>query len=369
MVKPKPIPYMRPDLPPLASYARLLRGVWKRQRLSNYGPLSARLENEARAWLPVEARDAGACVLSASSGDAALQALVADRLSSIGRDAIDRHVLVSDWTFQSTANAVHRAGGIVQLAGVDEQTLMLDPATVPGPVPRLWLVTLPHGSTVGLKGLLDHARRFNVTVLLDAAHAFRPGMPSGDGAAVSLSGTKVVTGGEGGLVIVRRDRALAIRARLNYGFLDDYNAKLIGGVNGKLDELSAGLALLSMRRFYSGAQKRRKLRALYLQELRDVATFQSFGPADVPKDVVVFFRDAATRQRVDGALAAAGVETKRYFRPLSSQTAYGGDSSPSSPVFERVRALWERSLCLPLFPALTLAQARRVAAIVRTAAR
>jgi dTDP-4-amino-4,6-dideoxygalactose transaminase len=105
------------------------------------------------------------------------------------------------------------------------------------------------------------------------------------------------------------------------------------------------------------ARYRRALAAvpgLRFQRVRDVdrSTF---------KDSAVLFGSAADRAAVEAALAAAGVQTKRYFRPCHTMTAFWPYANGPLPVTEDVYA---RVLCLPLFAALTETQIDQIAGIV-----
>lgn len=363
------IPLTRPDIPPLPAFQRDVARILESARLSNYGPHAARLEAAAERWL-------GSPALAFASGDCALAALMATCPS-------DR-VVVSDWTFQSTVSAVVRAGKTPVIGDVDPETLCLSPAFVSsrdGPaMPRAVLATHAHGSTYAAWYLRQVCDERGMALYFDAAHAFRPGCPIGDGAAFSLSGTKVVSCGEGGLLAMpqpKNDRnsvtGASIRRRWlqrfrNYGFLDDYDATMIG-VNGKLAELPAALALRSMARFRSMARRRLLIAETYRRTLDNLGvrcSFQTFAPDDVPKDFVVLFPGAFARIDAEAALRRSRIETKRYFRPLSMQPAYRA-WWPSEGIRERSRALWDRSLCLPLSSRMTVAQAREVAAIVAVA--
>lgn len=362
------IPSAAPDLPPLAGFSRDVARIFATRRVGNYGPFSLRLERAAEKWL-------GGPALAFSSGDAALAALMATCPA-------DR-VVVSDWTFQSTINAVVRAGKTPIIAAVDPETLCVTQATVADtrtsePGTFAVLATLAHGSTLVADEMAGYASMHNVPLYFDAAHAFRPGCPIGDGAAFSLSGTKVVTCGEGGLLVPpqpKNDRSGVAKSLLrrgelerfrNYGFFGDYSATMIG-VNGKLAELPAALALRSMARFKAIIRRRGIIDREYEDRL-DAAgiQFQRFAPGDVKKDFVALFADKAARMRAEAALTRARIETKRYFRPLSMQPAYRA-WWPSEDTRARSRALWERALCLPLSSRMTVAQAREVAGIVAKA--
>src|SRR4029453_8613010 len=95
------------------------------------------------------------------------------------------------------------------------------------------------------------ARRNGIRLFFDAAHAFgsRRGDKMvggvGDAEVFSLSPTKVLIAGEGG-IIATNDDSLAERCRggRGYGNPGDYDARFIG-LNARMSELHAATALAS----------------------------------------------------------------------------------------------------------------------------
>ncbi|MFN8619319.1 MAG: DegT/DnrJ/EryC1/StrS family aminotransferase [Chloroflexota bacterium] len=110
--------------------------------------------------------------------------------------------------------------------------------------------------------------RHGLRVLYDAAHALgctdgrRTVGPGGDAEVFSLHATKFVNGFEGG-VITTDDPGLAERAQRlrNFGFVT-YERTSMVGINGKMHEASAAMALTSSRRWTVRGGQPRALRAL-----------------------------------------------------------------------------------------------------------
>jgi dTDP-4-amino-4,6-dideoxygalactose transaminase len=141
------------------------------------------------------------------------------------------------------------------------------------------------------------------------------------------------------------------------------------GLNGKLSEFHAALGLLTMVRIEEALAVRQRHVAGYRQRLGSLPglSFQRVDADDRStfKDLAVLFTETTTRNRVELALTAAGIQTKRYFHPCHTMPAYRPFVDQALPVTESVYA---RILCLPLFEELTDDERGLVCSIVEEAA-
>jgi dTDP-4-amino-4,6-dideoxygalactose transaminase len=361
------VPITRPALPALGDYVGLLEGVWASRMLSNFGALATALEDQCRAYL-----DAG-YVLSASSGDVAV---------TLAIRALDlppgSGVLVPSFTFNSTVNAILWNGLRPVFVDIDPETLTIDPADARRSAGDARAIVATHvfGVPAAVGQLSELASDLGARLVFDAAHGYgslvdgRHVGTFGDAEVFSLSGTKPVTSGEGGL-FTTADPNLAERFRYlrAYGFQGDYNSRFVG-LNGKLSELHAALGLLTMARIEESLAIRARHVEAYLAGIGAIrgVTVQRVpaGTRSTYKDFAVLFADHPTRDRVEAALTADGVQTKRYFRPCHTMDAYRAYADRPLPVTEDV---YDRILCLPLFEDLADADRDRIVAVVERAAR
>lgn len=361
------IPIMRPQLPPLERYVELLRRVWDSHMLSNFGPLAREFESGAQAYL------GNPHIRAIASGDIGLIAAIAALDLPKGSEAI-----VPAFTFNSTVNAIAWNGLVPVFADVDPRTFNADPADVAARVTsrtRLVLATHVFGNPADADALAAAAR--GTPVIYDAAHGYGSryrGRAIGGGSlgtfeVFSFSGTKLVTSGEGGLVAARdAELARKIEYLRAYGFQGDYESHMVG-LNGKLSELNAALGVLSIETAEAAVARRQEIAATYRRLLAAVPGigFQHVDPRDRStfKDFAIVLPDGATRDRVEAALAAEAVQTKRYFRPAHQMRAYRHWASGPLP---RTEELYARILCIPIFNELPDSDIERVAELVRRAA-
>ena len=199
-----------------------------------------------------------------------------------------------------------------------------------------------------------------VPVVFDAAHALgaiadgRPVGGFGDAEVFSLTPTKVLVAGEGGLVATR-DAGLAKRLRMgrDYGNPGDYNTRF-AGLNARMSEFHAAMALESLEMLDETLDRRRKLAALYADLLVEVpgVRIQEIGDADVStyKDFSVVIEPdfGLSRDDLVTALAADGVETRNYFDPpVHQQQSYADFDAVELPATD---ALAANVVSLPIYP-------------------
>lgn len=356
------IPITRPALPPLADYVALLEKVWSSRMLSNFAEQAVALEALATGYLGADT------VLTVSSGDVAL--ILAVRALQLPPKT---RVLVPSFTFNSTVNAILWNDLRPVFVDIDPETLCIDPGDAEGKIDGAGAILATHvfGNPAAVEDLARIAGGAGARLVFDAAHgygALRRGRhvgTFGDAEVFSLSGTKQVTSAEGGLFATSNpELAERFRYLRAYGFQYDYNSRYVG-LNGKLSELHAALGLLTVARIEDALAARRRHVDHYLARLGGVpgVTFQRVSAEDrsTYKDFAVLFATGQQRYLAEVALTAAGVQTKRYFRPCHQMDAYRQYASGALPVTESV---YRRILCLPLFEDLTAAQVDSICDVV-----
>jgi dTDP-4-amino-4,6-dideoxygalactose transaminase len=297
-------------------------------------------------------------------------------------------VVMPGFTFSATAHAAHWAGGQPVFAEVEPASLTLDPADAAAALEqadqpgsrdaRALMATHVYGTPCDVEELQKVADDRGVPLLYDAAHALgsrRAGRPIGGfGAAevFSLSPTKVVAAAEGGLVATR-DAALAeeVRVGRDYGNPGDYDC-VFPGLNARMSELHAALALVSLRTLPERIAHRGALVAAFASRIAGLPGLRlpllAAGDVSTWKDLTLVVDPERFGWDVPGlaaALRAEGVDTRRYFHPpVHRQKAYAGLAAPRAlPVTDETA---ERVLTVPLWSHMTEETVLRVAdAVVR----
>lgn len=292
-------------------------------------------------------------------------------------------VVVPSFTFMATVSALVWAGARPVFADVDAAPTNLDAAAAEAAItPRTCALVAVHnhGNPADIAALRELAARRRLRLVFDAAHAFgslHRGAPvgaEGDASVFSLSFSKLLVAGEGG-VVATDDDALAERVLVGreYGNSGAYDSAF-AGLNGRMGEFNALLALGGLSRLEAGARHRNLLAELYRAELASVpgVGFQQVRANDRSsyKDFSIVIDPRAfglTRDELARALEAENVETRKYYDPpVHRQTAYAqfaraNDRLPNTDLLSRA------SLSLPVWSDMEPAVVSKVCAAVRSA--
>jgi dTDP-4-amino-4,6-dideoxygalactose transaminase len=345
------VPITLPTLVPWGEMADDIRSVVESGVLTN-GPRVAAFEAAAGAYLGVPYAVA---VSSCTSG-------LMLTLRCLG---IQGEVILPSFTFVATALAVVWNGLTPVFVDSDYATHNIDPAQVEAAVtPRTSAIvaTYVFGNPPRLGELEEIAVAHDLKFILDAAHAFgaihegRTCGGFGDAEVMSLTPTKLLVAGEGGLITTRRkDLAGALRLARNYGSPPDYDTSIVG-LNARMPEINAVIASKNLARFPERLKLRQELAARYRSRLSKVPgiEFQVVEKGNVCtyKDFSVLIDEAHFGLSRDGlakALAAENVETRPYFSPAVHRQRAIAPYIPEGIDLPITDLLAGRALSLPLF--------------------
>lgn len=280
----------------------------------------------------------------------------------------DDEVLVPTLTYVASANAVAYCGAKPVFVDSEPATWNLDPTRLEAHItPRTKGIMVVHlyGHPVDMDPVLDIARRHNLFVLEDAAEAhgalYRGKQVGSIGqvATFSFYGNKIITTGEGGMVVTSND-ALAEKIRLLKGQGMDPARRYwfsVIGYNYRMTNIAAAIGLAQLEKIDWHLERRRAISRRYAERLADAPGVHLQAEQPWAKSVhwmnSVVLGETVTisRDAVMAELAAAGIETRPFFYPMHVLPMYaGGDSNASYPVAERLAA---RGINLPSGPLLS----------------
>jgi len=290
-------------------------------------------------------------------------------------------VLVPSLTYVATANAVRYCGAEPVFVDSDRRTWNLDPADLARKLtPRSKAVIAVHlyGKPAAMDEILALARGGALAVVEDAAEAIgaayhgRPVGSLGDVAAFSFFGNKVITCGEGGMVLAR-DAAIGRRIRQLKGQGQDFERRYwfpIVGYNYRMTNIAAALGLAQLEKIGDYLAARDEIDAWYREELAGhpgiVLQARDAGERSVNWlfSVVLAGGSPPLRDRTMAALREAGIDSRPFFIPCHTLPPYLGATPHACPQAEW---LGERGLSLPTWVGMTRQHVRRVASTLRRA--
>ncbi|MEX0817701.1 MAG: DegT/DnrJ/EryC1/StrS family aminotransferase [Gaiellales bacterium] len=363
---PEGIPLIRPEVPSTRAVLGDVEKILQSGILTN-GSYVRELEDRAAEYLGVRQ-----CVAVASCTTGLMLMLRAANLSG--------GVVAPSFTFAATVHAIEWNGLHPVLADIDPETLTLSPDAVAAAIgvrTSAILATHLYGTPCDVEKLTAVAREHGIRLFFDAAHAFGSRHAGvcvggfGDAEVFSLSPTKVLVASEGG-IIATNDDDLADRCRIgrNYGHPGDYDCLFVG-INGRMSEIHAAIALRSLETLDEQISRRNELAGVYREALASVSglSFPQVREGDLStyKDFTVLVD--AESSGMDAAslaenLAAEGIETRRYYAPpVHAMRAYrrlvnGWVSLPHTETAS------SQVITLPMWSSMTESQATGVAAAI-----
>jgi UDP-2-acetamido-2-deoxy-ribo-hexuluronate aminotransferase len=283
-------------------------------------------------------------------------------------------VIVPDFTFMATAEAVALAGATPVCVDVDPETFTLDPVAVRramGPRVRAIVPVSLFGHPAALDELEQLAALHGVELLEDACQSFgarwhdRPSGAFGRASFTSFYPSKPLGGlGDGGMVFTRDAQLAAkLRSLRDHGHAGPHLHHLLG-MNSRLDALQAAALLVKLSTFDRELQARRDVAERYDQALRGALITPRCAPGAfaIYAQYTARVAHAAQRSPLIEHLRSLGIPTAvHYPRPLHAQPSLVGvlQRTTPTPVAE---ALAGTVVSLPMSSYLSLADQERVIA-------
>ena len=301
--------------------------------------------------------------VAVASGTAALE--IALRWVGVS----DRDVVVPANTFYATAAAALRAGGRPVFADMDPATFALSPQTLAAALtPRTAAVVIVHVGGL-ISPDIEELRRMcaerEIALVEDAAHAHgstRDGQFAGSfgsAAAFSFYATKVVTCGEGGMVVTSSadcaDEARIYRDQGKGSFSANHHVR--PGYAWRMSELSAVTGLVHLRAMATAIDRRREVAARYSAGLAGMDGLTVLAePAGCQSNFykyIALLPPGCDRARFKKELAdrhQVRLAGEVYDVPLHQQPVLAGFAGGPLPVAEDLCA---RHVCLPVHSDMT----------------
>jgi dTDP-4-amino-4,6-dideoxygalactose transaminase len=370
-------PFLKPNPPKLSRLLDQLAEIEASGIFSNYGPVNTRLEQSLLREL---FGGIGACVTVCN---ATIGLMLAIRLArGVTPDAKRRYALMPSFTFAATAHAAIWAGLTPLLCDIEADTWLPAAAAENKLLAKYGdeiAVIVPYatfGNNLDLTRYDAISRQYGIPIVVDAAaslgsvdetgNCFGTGFPHP--VVYSMHVTKTFATSEAGLIYCADAAAIdKLRSMGNFGF-EQPRAATIPGLNSKLSEVGALLALQKLSDFNQLVQHRLKLVSTYQQLLAGWTFQQRVGRSDAHQFVSVLPPEAyaARRGHIFKQLGAAGIGYGKYFDPHLAEQPYFREVCVAGELPE-TRRVTSAIISLPLSDFMTTADVARVCAVLQAA--
>jgi perosamine synthetase len=324
------------------------------------GPAVEELEREVTQYLGRN------YAVSFNSGSSALQALLISY--DFGENS---GVAVPSFTFKSSVNSVILSGYKPIFYDIEEKYLGLDPEQL-DLKSKVAAVLPTHygGCPCRIDEIAIKSESSSVTLIEDAAESLGGEISSkgkvgsfGDSALFSFSGNKVVTSGEGGIIVTDSkrlsDRLRAIRSHGEEHITGDFRTELARdyltlGCNWRMSDLTAALASSQFKKIEKLIEKRVKNSSYLSKKLGKNpelvcptiwedrrCTFQMY---------TIRVKNKSVRDGLREYLEKEGVSTKIYFEPLHKVQYYKRFGAKTG--LKTTEDVSDRVLTLPMYPGM-----------------
>lgn len=289
-------------------------------------------------------------------------------------------VIVPSLTYVASVNPIRLAGATPVFVDSEPGTWNLDPDAVAAAVtPRTKAIEVVHlyGHPADMDPILAVAREHGIAVIEDAAEAHgaeyrgRRVGSLGDIATFSFYGNKIITTGEGGMVVCHDD-ATEAHVRQLRGQGQDPERRYwfpILGFNYRMTNVAAAIGLGQLEMIDWHIERRREIAGWYAAELADTPGISLSPQAEWARSVfwinclLLDEGGEAERDALMARLAERGVETRPFFYPIHTLPMYAEEAARAHlPVAESLAA---RGVNLPSGAGLTRDDVAYVAAAVR----
>ncbi|MEZ4900818.1 MAG: DegT/DnrJ/EryC1/StrS family aminotransferase [Spirosomataceae bacterium] len=345
-------------LPDFDQYVSYLRKIWDSSLLTNNGPFVQELEDGLKQYLGINQ------LYFCSNGTIVLQ-MALKLLDAPGE------IITTPFSYVATTNVILWENCQPVFVDIDPKTYCINPALIEAaitPNTRAILATHVYGNACDVRAIEAIAKRHNLIVIYDGAHAFgakyngQSLLSYGDFSTCSFHATKVFHTIEGGIIIANEakwhEKLQLLRAFGHRG--DEY---YFVGINGKNSEIHAAMGLCNLPKVPDLIAARKAVCELYDSLL-------NWNHLQVPEWVSglernyayypVVFESEDEMLTVKDFLNQHGISPRRYFYP-SLNTLSFLTSANACPVSEDIAL---RVVCLPLHAELPHEDVRRIAALI-----
>jgi len=307
--------------------------------------------------------------VAVNSGTAALQAALLALDVGTGDE-----VLLPSYTFVATANAVTSVGAKPVFLDILRDNYTIDPLDLKRKITKKSKAVIPvhlYGNIAFMDEILKIANENNLKIIEDAAQALGSTLDGkhagtfGDLSCYSMYPAKVITSGEGGLVVTNNKR---IHNRLqmirNHGMVKGYDTRILG-LNFRMPEINAAIAVQQMKKLPKFLAARRRNAEYLSNRISDTKITIPTERTGEKNNWYLYTIALRNRNKLMMKLNSEGFGAAVYYATPVHKTPYY-KAQIKLPETDRAA---NRVLSIPIHPKVTMEELDTMAKIIRNHSR
>lgn len=348
------------SMPPMEEYIKEIAELWDSCWISNMGMKHSELEKKLEEHLNAPR------VSLFANGHFALEA-------ALRAFELEGEVITTPFTFASTTHAIVRSGLKPVFCDIREDNYTIDADKIEALITPDTTAIVPvhvYGNICEVEKIEALARKYNLKVIYDAAHAFGEKLNGrgvagfGDASMFSFHATKVFNTVEGGAVAYS-DSSLDGRMKCLKDFGISFGGKdiLECAGNGKMSEFHAAMGLCNLRHIDEYITARQSVAKRYIDNLSAVKGIKIWQEQEGVEHNYSYFPVLfeGSRDEVCERLLKEGICARKYFYPLTNDLKCYDFDSAKTPIAKHIS---DHILCLPLYPDLSFDDVDRICRII-----
>ena len=362
----KSILVTRSSMPPIDEYIEKMKELWDSHWLTNRGKFHKELEKNLKDYLDIEN------ISLFTNGHMSLE-LVIQAMDLKGE------VITTPFTYISTTQAIVRNGLKPVFCDINKDDYTIDVSKIESLITDKTCAIVPvhvYGNICDVDEINRIAKKYNLKVIYDAAHAFGECINNksvgafGDASMFSFHATKVFNTIEGGAVCFRdNDLSKKLDKLKAFGVESEEVADELG-LNAKMNEFQAIMGICNLEHLDEEIEKRKKIVQRYRENLKNTKGINlvkekeeikynySYFPVLFDEEIFGHNRDEVCEQ-----LSKNNIFARKYFYPLTSEfecftSRFEINETPIAKEVSR------KILTLPLYADLTIDEVNKICDVI-----
>lgn len=354
------------SMPSYEEYCEEIKDIWETKWLTNNGEKHVQLEENVKKYLNCKN------ISLFCNGHLAL-------FTGLKILNLNGEVITTPYTFASTTHAIVQAGLKPVFCDIDPNDFTIDDTKIESLInENTCAICAVHvyGLPCHVENIEKIAKKYNLKVIYDAAHAFGVEV-NGKGIAnyadismFSFHATKVFNTIEGGCLAYNDNYKEIIEQFKNFGIANHESVSEVG-INAKMNEFSAAMGICNLRHIDGEIAKREKIYERYVRKLENIDGLKIIHYSDNMKPNYAYFpvvfdkeKYGLDRNEVMDLLAKHNIFSRKYFYPLISDFDCYKEiyDSCKTPVAKYIS---DNVLTLPMYADLNLKDVDLICKIIK----